>query len=92
MIRDSSGKAIAAGRVFSDDLTMTFIPDLWVRPEFQGSGVGRRIVEKIKERYGHTIFYFGAQLGNEPFFEKLGFKKGMTSFTGRFQPNPFFDS
>lgn len=89
VVRNSSGEAIAAGRAFSDDLTMTFIPDILVKPEHQRSGLGREIMEMIKSRYGHTLFYFGGQ--KEEFFEKLGFQKGMTSFTGRFAKNDFFD-
>ena len=89
--RDSKSNVVAAGRAFSDDLTMTFIPDILVRPDFQRMGLGREILGMIKARYGHTIFYFGGQPSQEEFYEKLGFKKGMTSFTGRFSPNAFFD-
>ena len=89
--RDSRSNIVAAGRAFSDDLTMTFIPDILVRPDFQRMGLGREILGMIKGRYGHTIFYFGGQPSQEEFYEKLGFKKGMTSFTGRFSPNAFFD-
>jgi N-acetylglutamate synthase-like GNAT family acetyltransferase len=89
VVRSSKGEAIAAGRVFSDDLTMTFIPDILVKPEYQRQGHGKKIVEMIKSRFGHTIFFFGSQ--QESFFEKLDFKKAMPSFTGRFSANSFFD-
>jgi GNAT superfamily N-acetyltransferase len=89
VVRNLNGEAVAAGRAFSDDLTMTFIPDIFVKPEHQRAGLGREIMEMIKTRYGHTLFYFGGQ--KEEFFEKLGFTKGMTSFTGRFAKNSFFD-
>ncbi len=91
VVRDSESNVVAAGRVFSDDLTMSFIPDILVMPDFQRMGLGRVILDMIKARYGHTIFYFGGQPSQEEFYEKLGFKKGMTSFTGRFSPNAFFD-
>ena len=91
VVRDSKSNVVAAGRAFSDDLTMTFIPDILVRPDFQRMGLGSVILSMIKARYGHTIFYFGGQPSQEEFYEKLGFKKGMTSFTGRFSPNAFFD-
>jgi GNAT superfamily N-acetyltransferase len=90
--RDSSGLAVACGRAFSDDLLMTFIPDIFVHPSFQKSGCGRLILEKLKERYGHTVFFFGAQPGNEGFFEKLGFTKSVQSFTGKFKDNPYFSA
>ena len=88
--RNAEGKAVACGRVFSDDLLMSFIPDIFVSPEYQKHGLGRLIVEKMKERYGHTIFFFGAQPGNEGFFEKLGFTKSIQSYTGRFKDGPYF--
>ena len=89
--RDSNGTVAAAGRAFSDNLTMTFIPDILVRPDFQRLGLGREILEMIKARFGHTVFYFGGQADQEEFYTKLGFKKGVTTFTGRFSPNAFFD-
>ena len=91
VVRDSKSNVVAAGRAFSDDLTMTFISDILVRPDFQRMGLGSVILSMIKARYGHTIFYFGGQPSQEEFYEKLGFKKGMTSFTGSFSPNAFFD-
>ena len=86
----SEGKTIACGRAFSDDLFMTFIPDIFVNPEHQNKGLGKIIMNQIKERYGHTVFFFGAQPGKEDFYEKLGFKKGMQSYTGSFTKNPYF--
>ena len=90
VVRDEEGNAIGCGRAFSDDLLMTFIPDIFVRPQYQKTGVGKMIVDKIKERYGHTSFFFGSQPGNEPFFEKLGFEKSIQSYSGRFKDNPYY--
>src|SRR5512141_3250478 len=39
-IRDD-GRIIACGRALSDDMFFTTIPDLFVRPEYQGKGLGR---------------------------------------------------
>jgi GNAT superfamily N-acetyltransferase len=89
-VRSLEGEAVACGRVFSDDLLMTFIPDLFVDPHYQNRGFGRVIIEKMKERYGHTLFFFGSQEGNEGFFEKLGFKKSLQSYEGSFRKNPYF--
>ncbi len=90
VVRSHSGEAVGCGRAFSDDLLMTFIPDIFVRPDYQKQGVGRAIVEKIKERFGHTSFFFGAQPGNEAFFEKLGFERSLTSYSGRFKASPYY--
>jgi predicted N-acetyltransferase YhbS len=88
--RDEAGEAVGCGRVFSDDFLMTFIPDVFVNPNYQKLGIGKRIVEKMKESYGHTSFFFGAQPGNQGFFEKLGFEKSIQSYAGRFKESPFY--
>lgn len=85
------GKEVACGRAFSDDLLMTFIQDIFVHPNHQRKGFGKMILEAIMERFGHTIFYFGAQPGKESFYENLGFKKGLQSYTGNFNKNPYFE-
>jgi GNAT superfamily N-acetyltransferase len=90
-VRTSEGKTVACGRAFSDDLLMTFIPDIFVHPDHQRHGLGSLIMEAFKEKYGHTTFFFGAQPGKESFYENLGFRKGMQSYTGSFRKNPYFD-
>lgn len=87
-VLNAEGQTIGCGRAFSDDLFMTFIPDIFVTPEYQKQGIGTMIMENIKERYAHTIFYFGAQPGKESFYEALGFKKGLQSYTGCFKKSP----
>lgn len=84
-VKNENGVTIACGRAFSDDLFMTFIPDIFVHPDFQRHGLGTMIMNAIKAKYGHTIFYFGAQPGKEAFYENLGFKKGIQSYTGTFR-------
>lgn len=86
----ASGEIMGCARAFSDDLLMTFIPDIFVSPRFQGMKVGSALVGKIKERYGHTSFFLGAQKGNESFFEKLGFEKSLQSYSGRFKKSPYW--
>lgn len=90
VVRDGSGEAVGCGRAFSDDLLMTFIPDIFVHPNHQKKGIGHMILAKIKDRYGHTAFFFGSQPGNESFFEKLGFEKSLQSYGGRFKKNPYY--
>lgn len=84
-IRDLEGNLIGCARVFSDDLFFSTIPEIFVKPNFQRKGFGSILMEKIKERVGHTVIYFGAQEGKEGFYEKLGFKKGMQSYTAKFK-------
>lgn len=80
-IRNSTGKLVALARVFSDNYLFSTIPEILVDPQSQKMGMGKAIMEEIKKDFCHTVMYFGAQPGNENFFEKLGFKKGMQSYT-----------
>jgi len=78
-VRDNR-ELVGCGRAFSDDLLFTTIPDVFVKPEYQRKGIGTRIMQRIIKRFGHTTIYFGSQPGNELFFEKCGFVKGMQSY------------
>lgn len=80
-VRDTDGILIGCGRALSDDLLFTTIPDVFIRPEYQKQGLGRVIMEKLRDRFIHTSIFFGSQPGNEPFFEKLGFTKGLQSYS-----------
>ncbi len=80
-IRDENNQAIACGRVLSDYMFFSTVPDIFVRPEFQKQGLGKVIMQKIIDEFGHTKIFLGSQLGNEEFFEKLGFKKDMQSYS-----------
>ena len=86
----NSGDVVGCARAFSDDLLMTFIPDIFVSPKLQKSGIGSKLIEEIKNRYGHTNFFFGAQPRNEGFFEKLGFEKSLQSYAGKFRESPYW--
>jgi|WetSurMetagenome_2_1015567.scaffolds.fasta_scaffold1070779_1 GNAT superfamily N-acetyltransferase len=77
----NKGLLIGCGRALSDDLLFTTVPDLFVRPEFQKQGIGKIIMEKIIKKFSHTKIFFGSQPGNELFFEKLGFKKDLQSYS-----------
>ena len=60
-----------------DDGSMTaYVHYLLVRPEYQGKGVGRQLVERIKERYADylriVVVAYDEELG---FYESCGFTK-----------------
>ncbi|MBQ6020622.1 MAG: GNAT family N-acetyltransferase [Clostridia bacterium] len=60
-----------------DDGVMTaYIHYLLVRPEYQGAGVGRALVERVKEIYADylriVLVAYDEELG---FYESCGFKK-----------------
>ncbi|MEL6251094.1 MAG: GNAT family N-acetyltransferase [Bacteroidota bacterium] len=79
-IRNEAGNLLGCARALTDELFFTTIPDIFVHPDYQGRGYGRMLMEVIKEKLGHTSIFFGAQPGNEAFFEKMGFEKGLQSY------------
>ena len=79
-IKNEKGELVACGRVLSDNMFFTTIPDVFVHPKYQKKGLGKIIMNKIIDKYSHTKIFFGSQPGNEKFFEKLGFKKDLQSY------------
>lgn len=64
-----------------DDGVMTaYVHYLLVRPEYQGMGIGKELVEKVKETYSEylriVVVAYNEELG---FYEARGFKKAETS-------------
>lgn len=73
---------IGAARVVSDGGYMTLIADVMVRPEYQGRGIGGRMLSEINAwldtqgENGRCIMVnLMATPGNESFYEKFGFVK-----------------
>ena len=62
--------------VMDDGVMTAYIHYLLVRPEYQGSGVGRALVERVKEIYRDylriVLVAYDEELG---FYESCGFKK-----------------
>jgi len=69
-------------RILTDGYFFGTIPEMLVRPEFQRRGIGRALLSAAWER-SPTGLYFGAQPGNESFFEKCGFERGLQSYSRR---------
>jgi aralkylamine N-acetyltransferase len=71
------------GRAISDGEYQSALYDICVLPEFQGRGLGARIVRALLERlpeHGAILF---AVPGKESFYEQFGFEI-MTTAMGRF--------
>ena len=73
-------------RILTDGYFFGTIPEILVDPAYQRKGIGRNLMELAWEN-APTSLFFGAQPGNEPFFEKLGYSRGMISFVKR-KPRP----
>lgn len=74
-------------RIFGDSGFMFLIADMIVLPEFQGKGIGKRIMEEIisylKKSYsGYKSVTLFAAKGKEGFYENLGFKKRVPNGLG----------
>lgn len=71
-----SGKAIAMGRILSDQVHTGYIQDLCVLDSYRGMGIGRSLlaflVSKGKEAGLHSIQLI-AEPGTQSFYEKSGF-------------------
>lgn len=72
-------QVVAAGRAISDGVYYAGVFDIAVLPEYQGCGVGRRIMDTlIKDLEGQFIM-LTTTVGKEPFYQKLGFRKHKTA-------------
>jgi ribosomal protein S18 acetylase RimI-like enzyme len=80
------GELVGSVRILTDGYFFGTIPEVVVHPAYQGRGIGRRLMELAWER-SPTGLFFGAQEGNEGFFEKLGYERSMASFAKR-KPRP----
>jgi GNAT superfamily N-acetyltransferase len=71
-------------RVPSDGNLFTTVPEVMVDPAYQRQGIGRELMRRALAAAPGGRLFFGAQPGNEPFFERCGFKRGPVGFvTGR---------
>jgi len=78
-----SAQLIGFGRATSDDTYQAAVYDCAVLPEFQGRGIGRRIMDVIMTRLAHCNVILYASPGKEGFYRKQGFRKmktGMARF------------
>lgn len=87
-VRDQ-GKIVAMGRMLFDFGYTAYLGDVIVRPEYQGQGIGKKIVEELIDRTleaaheGERImFILGAAKDKEGFYEKLGFQRRPNEFSG----------
>ena len=74
------GKVIALARVITDFGYVVYIADVIVRPDYQGQGLGRQLMNNImdyikgqlKPGYKKMVSLMAAQ-GKEEFYKKFGF-------------------
>jgi ribosomal protein S18 acetylase RimI-like enzyme len=75
-----SDQLIGVGRALADGVDCSYICDVAVLPDYQGSGVGRSIVSELVElSKGHRKIILYSYPGKEAFYKKLGFKRMSTA-------------
>lgn len=76
----SDGRLVGAGRAVADGVDCSYLCDIVVHPEFQGHGLGKALVLKLKElSAGHAKIILYANPGKEHFYRKLGFRRMLTA-------------
>lgn len=74
------GRIVGVGRALADGVDTSYICDVAVLPEYQGTGLGKQIVARLVElSRGHKKIILYAVPGKEPFYRKFGFKRMKTA-------------
>lgn len=77
---DDAGRLAAAGRALADGADCSYICDVAVHPEHQGSGLGREMVSRlVAASRGHRKIILYSVPGKEGFYRKLGFRPLLTA-------------
>ena len=85
------GKLVGIGRVVGDYSIVCMLSDICVKPEFQGQGIGLKIISELKRLIENNIvegekmqIELTPTAGNEAFYEKAGFKYNPDKITGMY--------
>lgn len=83
------GRLIGCGRVVSDGVFYGSIYDVIVHPDFQGMGIGKKVMKDILSQCSDVFFLqLTATHGRERFYEKLGLRKHKTAIGRYTHPAP----
>lgn len=67
---------VGLGNALSDGFLVVYYPHLLVLPAYQGQGIGKSIVERLKQRYvGMHMHMLVADCHAVTFYEKCGFTR-----------------
>ena len=85
------GTLAGMGRVVGDGSIVCMLSDICVKPEFQGKGIGLKIVKYLKEKIEENVsagekmqIELTPTAGNEYFYMKAGFKYKPEKITGMY--------
>lgn len=74
-----SDKLVGMGRALCDGEYQAAIYDMVVLPEYQGKGIGKKIIEKLCEQLPVENIILYSVPGRENFYMKCGFRKMCTA-------------
>lgn len=75
------GELVGVGRTLDDGRYYALIVDLAIVPEFQGKGIGSRILAELKEDLSDYLFVtLTAAVGKEDFYRKQGWSHQKSAF------------
>ena len=76
-----NGKLIGFLRLLTDRAYIHYILDVMVDPDYRKQGIGKQLIEITLNncrKEGFIKIFLTAIPGSEPFYEKFGFKEGMS--------------
>lgn len=82
LVARDAGRIVGTIRLLTDGYFFGTLPEVLVDPAYQRRGIGRRLVE-LAVAASPTSLFFGAQPGNETFFDKVGATPSLASYLFR---------
>ncbi|WP_336359861.1 GNAT family N-acetyltransferase [Haladaptatus sp. ZSTT2] len=76
-VHDQTDEVVGMGRIVGDDGSVYHICDMAVRPEFQGQGLGTRIMDALMDYIEETappLAYVNLMADVDGFYERWGFE------------------
>ena len=72
----SDGRLIGLARVMSDDVSICYVQDILVRPDYQHQGIGTRLLSACLERFSHArqkVLITDDEEAQHRFYRSMGF-------------------
>jgi ribosomal protein S18 acetylase RimI-like enzyme len=75
-----NGRLVGVGRALADGIDCSYICDVAILPDHQGTGLGKEIVSRLVAlSAGHKKILLYAVPGKEAFYKKFGFRRMRTA-------------
>jgi len=77
VVARADGQLIGLARGISDDVSIFYLQDILVRPEWQHQGIGRLLLKNCMERFGHVrqkVLLTDDEAAQHRFYESMGYR------------------